>query len=85
MNKPITLDLVTPESRVCSEAFDMIILPAGDGEIGILSLHQPIMTTLKAGEIRLYNDNVITKTITITGGFAEFSNETCRVLADQVV
>jgi F0F1-type ATP synthase epsilon subunit len=50
--------------------------------VGILSQHQPIILTLKAGDIRLYQGTTVTKTIPITGGFAEFSGEVCRVLAD---
>lgn len=81
---PITLDLVTPEKRVCQEAYTMIVLPGTEGEVGILSQHQPIILTLQAGEIRLYDGNTVTKTIPITGGFAEFSAEVCTVLADGV-
>jgi hypothetical protein len=40
---------------------------------------------LKAGDIRLYQGTTVTKTIPITGGFAEFSGELCRVLADGLI
>ncbi|MFM7621624.1 MAG: F0F1 ATP synthase subunit epsilon, partial [Alphaproteobacteria bacterium] len=70
--------------RVCQEAYTMIVLPGTEGEVGILSQHQPIILTLQAGEIRLYDGNTVTKTIPITGGFAEFSAEVCTVLADGV-
>jgi F0F1-type ATP synthase epsilon subunit len=66
MTDPITLDLVTPEKRVCQEPYTMIVLPGAEGEVGI----------------RLYQGTTVTKTIPITGGFAEFSGEVCRVLAD---
>jgi F-type H+-transporting ATPase subunit epsilon len=81
---PITLDLITPEKRVCQEPYDMVVLPGSEGEVGIMSQHQPFMLTLKEGDIRLYHQNAVVKTIPITGGFAEFSGEVCRVLADGV-
>ena len=50
MTDPITLDLVTPEKRVCQDPYTMIVLPGAEGEVGILSQHQPIILTLKAGQ-----------------------------------
>ena len=85
MTDPITLDLVTPEKRVCQDPYTMIVLPGAEGEVGILSQHQPIILTLKAGDIRLYQGTTVTKTIPITGGFAEFSGEVCRVVADGLI
>ena len=32
---PLTLEIVTPEDRVYSDTVDTVVIPTGEGEIGI--------------------------------------------------
>ncbi|MCB0401031.1 MAG: F0F1 ATP synthase subunit epsilon [Flavobacteriales bacterium] len=47
------LDIITPEKKVYSGEVDMVNLPGSDGSFGILKDHAPIVSTLKAGHIKV--------------------------------
>ena len=45
----LTLDVVTPERKILSEAVDEVVLPGRDGYLGVLPGHAPLLTSLKIG------------------------------------
>ena len=49
----ITVDILTPERRVLQAQADSVVVPAADGELGILSGHTPLVAQLQPGEIRM--------------------------------
>ena len=54
---PVKLDVVTAERLVYSDEVDILVAPGIDGELGILPYHVPLMTILKAGEMRARKGN----------------------------
>ena len=49
---PIHVELVTQERKVFDEPeADMVLLPASEGEMGVLPHHAPVLTTLGFGEL----------------------------------
>ena len=52
-----------------------VTFPTTDGEITVLPHHVPLITTLKAGEIKFKD-----QTISINGGFAEIGNNKLVIL-----
>jgi F-type H+-transporting ATPase subunit epsilon len=49
---PIHVELVTQERKVFEEKeADIVIIPAADGEMGVLPHHAPVLTTLGFGEL----------------------------------
>lgn len=54
-----------------------VSLPATDGEITVLKNHIPVITTLKAGQVKYDKE-----TIFIEGGFAEIGNNKVVVLVN---
>ena len=46
------LEIVTPEARVFSDVVDSVVLPGAEGEMGVLTSHAALVTTLKPGELR---------------------------------
>lgn len=52
-DKKIHIEIVTPYELFYEGDVDQIILPATDGEIGILPGHVPIIVALNPGEIRM--------------------------------
>ncbi|MDB5204444.1 MAG: atpC [Candidatus Taylorbacteria bacterium] len=52
-----------------------VTLPATGGEITVLEHHIPLITTLKAGEVKFKDQTVV-----INGGFAEIGNNKVVVL-----
>jgi F-type H+-transporting ATPase subunit epsilon len=75
------IDVVTPESVICSCEVDAVIAPGVEGQLGILPHHAPLLTMLQAGELILRKDNDET-CIAIYGGFLEVRPDRIIVLAD---
>jgi F-type H+-transporting ATPase subunit epsilon len=53
--------VVTPEGDAFRGEAEMLIVPGGAGEIGILARHAPLVASLKAGSTRIHlgNDEVL--------------------------
>ena len=49
---PLQLEIVTPEARIFSDEVDSVVLPGFEGEMGVLPMHAPLVTTLQPGELR---------------------------------
>jgi F-type H+-transporting ATPase subunit epsilon len=77
----LNLEIVTPERKVLSEAVDSVTVPTASGEIGILTNHAPLISTLKSG-ILAYTKGGATERMVISGGFVEVSANNVSVLAD---
>ena len=82
---PIDLEIVSPEKLLLSQAVDMVVIPAEEGEMGVLPMHAPMIVTLREGTIRLYTNGQVTDRLQVSGGFAEVTPTRVRVLADTVV
>ncbi len=81
----IAFDLVTPTALAIAEPVDMVVVPGAEGDIGVLPGHTPLITTLRPGLVDIHNDGRITKSLFVTGGFAEATAERCTVLAETVL
>ncbi len=75
------LEIVSPEGSVLSEDVQFVVLPAVDGEIGILANHSLLISQLKIGLIRYTQDGKVNK-IATNGGYVEVANNRVVVLAD---
>ena len=49
----VLLEVVTPERLVLAHDVNMVSLRGGAGELGILPRHMPLVTTVKAGVIKV--------------------------------
>ena len=78
----IKLDIVTTEQSVFSDEVDIVIAPGIEGEMGILPRHSPLMTMLKAGELRARKGEE-EYSLFISGGFLEVRQDRVIVLADK--
>ena len=68
--KKISCTINTPISEYISKEGDMIVLPAQEGEIGVLPLHMQLIAELKEGEIKIYSESQVIETIHTKGGVA---------------
>ena len=66
----LTVVLVTPERSVLATDADSVVVPAHDGELGILRNHAPLLAQLQPGEIRIARGGVV-EAIAVSGGFIE--------------
>jgi F0F1-type ATP synthase epsilon subunit len=53
----IHVDIVSAEGQIFAGEATMVFAPASGGEIGIAPRHAPLLTTMKAGEVRVQDLN----------------------------
>ena len=78
----VDFELVSPERLLVSQPVDMVVVPGGDGDFGVLPGHAPLISTVRSGVIEIYEGSAITDRIFVAGGFAEVTAERCTVLAE---
>jgi F-type H+-transporting ATPase subunit epsilon len=49
----IQVDVVSAEGEIFSGPAEMVFAPGSEGELGITPRHAPLLTLLKAGEVRV--------------------------------
>ncbi len=80
----LKLEIVTPEKLAYSDDVDGVVLPAVEGEIGVLPMHIPLMTTIKPGELIVKKGN--TESFLAVGeGFVTIDQTSVRVLTDMAI
>ena len=79
---PIAVEIVTQEKLVFSEPeADMIVIPASEGEMGVLPRHAPVLTTLGFGELVIRKGKAEER-FAIYGGVVDVRPDKVVVLAD---
>ena len=81
----VEFELVSPERLLVSQPVDMVVVPGGEGDFGVLPGHAPLISTVRFGVIEIYEGNAISDRIFVAGGFAEVTQERCTVLAEQAM
>ena len=79
----VAFSLVMPERELASTEADMVIVPGGEGDFGVLPGHIPMISTVRPGVIELHDDGKVTARFVVAGGFAEVTRERCTVLAEE--
>ena len=82
---PVALEIVSPSQLVLSRPVDMVVIPAAEGDMGVLGGHAPMIVGLRGGAIDLYAGEQISERLFVAGGFAEITPERCTVLANEAI
>jgi F-type H+-transporting ATPase subunit epsilon len=82
MADTIHVDIVSPEGQLYSGEANMVFAPAVEGEIGIAPRHAPLLTTLKAGEVRVQIEGEEEHSFYVGGGALEIQPHLVSILAD---
>ncbi len=85
MADKVEFELVSPEKLLMSQPVDMVVVPGGEGNFGVLAGHAPMIATVRPGTIDVYEGDRVTDRIFIAGGFAEVTETRCTVLAEQAI
>ena len=85
MADKVKFELVSPEQLMLSEDVEMVVVPGGEGNFGVLPGHALFISTVRPGVIEVYEGSQVTERIFVSGGFAEVTPERCTVLADEAV
>ena len=79
MPKTIRLKILTPEGKTFADDVEMVVLPGMMGELGVLRGHEPLVTSLQPGEIRITKDKKETR-IAVGSGFAKINADKVLVM-----
>ena len=78
----LQVEIVTAERIVFTGEATEVVAPGSEGQLGILPLHAPLMTSLAPGELIVRNENQET-VMAVSGGFIEVRPDRVIILADQ--
>ena len=85
MAMTIHVDIVSAEEKIYSGLAELVVAPAEEGDVGIAARHVPLLTRLRAGEVRVITDNNETLPFFVSGGILEVQPHVVSVLADRAV
>jgi F-type H+-transporting ATPase subunit epsilon len=78
----IQVDIVSAEGELYSGPAAVVFAPAKEGDVGIYPLHAPLLTLLKAGEVRVQLPDGVEQFFFVGGGALEVQPNKVTVLAD---
>jgi F-type H+-transporting ATPase subunit epsilon len=78
----IQVEIVSAEGEIFSGPAKMVFLPAIEGEMGVAPRHAPLLTMLKAGEVRVQPPEGPEQSFWVGGGALEVQPKKVTVLAD---
>ena len=79
---PFPLRVVSVERSLFEGDVDFMIANGGDGELGVLAHHAPLMTVLKPGPLTIRVTGGEEQLLFVGGGFLEVLPDRVTVLAD---
>ena len=84
MDKKFLFELMTPFQTLVSNNFDMVVVPGEEGDFGVLPKHSNLISMLRPGILKTYNNNKIEKEYFVYKGLAEVTPEKLIVLSDTI-
>jgi F-type H+-transporting ATPase subunit epsilon len=79
---PIHVEIITQEEKIFDEpAADMVVIPATEGEMGVLPNHAPVLTTLTFGDLVVRKGGA-EEHFAVYGGVVDVRPDKVVVLAD---
>lgn len=78
----MNVQIITPDKELFSGKAKLAQFPGLDGSFEILKNHAPMISALKAGQIKLRMDNDSEEFFDINGGVLEVLNNKLLVLAE---
>ena len=84
MSSEFKIEIINPEKSFFSqEDINEVVLPAFEGEMGILKDHIPIISFLKPGIIKIFSKSG-EKNLFVEDGIVEFRNDNLSILTSSI-
>ena len=84
MAETLNFELVSPERKLASTEAEAVTIPGMEGDLTAMANHAPFLTNLRPGYVVVRNGSTEDGYF-VTGGFAEISENTVSVLAEEAV
>lgn len=76
------VNIVSAENEIYSGTVTQVFAPAEMGEVGIMPRHAPMLSTLKAGVVRVISQEGEEQTFFVSGGILEIQPHVVTILSD---
>lgn len=76
------LEIITPDKELFKGEAKSVTVPGVDGSMGFLDNHAPLITVLKAGDVKVKLASGKLENFAVKGGVVEVSNNKVIVLAE---
>ena len=80
MSKPLHVLVSSVSETLFDAEAQSVTIPTGAGVITVLAHHEPIITTIKKGDIVIHSSGSEVKTIAVESGVLEVSNSRATLL-----
>ena len=80
----LDVNIVAPDRVLWSGKASRVIAPTVEGDIGLLAGHEPVLSVLRPGEIRVHVEGGEDKKLHVDGGFISFDHDSITIVADTV-
>ena len=85
MSDSFNLEIVNPEKLFLSlDNVSEVVVPAFEGDMGILKDHISIISFLKPGIVKVFTGNVV-KELYVEDGIIEFSENSLSILTSRII
>ena len=85
MSDPFNLEIVNPEKLFLSlDNVSEVVVPAFEGDMGILKDHISIISFLKPGIVKVFTGNEV-KELYVEDGIIEFSENSLSILTSRII
>jgi len=86
MENSFKIEIISPEKRIFDEEnVNEAVLPAYEGQMGILKDHIPIISFLKPGILKISQSNNNIKSFFVEEGIIEFYKNCLTVLSSKII
>ncbi|MGD1845435.1 MAG: ATP synthase F1 subunit epsilon [Salibacteraceae bacterium] len=76
------IEILSPSKSLFEGEVTSVTVPGKDGSMGFLNNHAPLITVLKAGDVKLKTESGEEKSFAVKGGVVEVQNNKVIILAD---
>lgn len=76
------VEIITPDKELFKGEATLVSVPGIDGSMGFMKDHAPLITVLKAGDVKVKHENGQVDIFPVLNGVVEVSKNTVLVLAE---
>lgn len=77
------LEITSPQGMIFEGECHLAVIPATEGEIGVMASHEAFIASLKEGEVKIFDDQQnLLKSFNLESGFAEMQDHRLIILVN---